>query len=234
MGIKPTVGLTSRAGVIPESEHQDSVGCLGKNVRDATYCLDAMYGPDSRDNYTLAQVDRTPEKGYAQFLADKDALKNATFGIPWNSFWVHADDEQLRVLLDMIKVIEEAGATIVNHTELLDYEKIVSPDGWNWDYGQPPSSPIKTSLLTRDNIRHNPRPPQRIRIHRHQSRLLQQHQNLPLHPHQHPHPLPRRHLSLQLRQRRHRGRSSLAFGSSRFLLRPRRLPRESRHERRAG
>lgn len=135
VGIKPTVGLTSRDGVIPESEHQDTVGSFAKNVRDATYVLDAIYGEDSRDNYTAAQAGKTPTNGYAQFLTNKDALKNATFGLPWNSFWVYADGEQQRQLLTLIDLIEQAGATIVNNTELPHYDTIVSPNGWNWDYG---------------------------------------------------------------------------------------------------
>lgn len=143
VGIKPTVGLTSRAGVIPESEHQDIVGCFGKTVRDATYCLDAMYGPDPRDNYTLAQMGKTPKKGYVDFLSENETLRNLTFGIPWNSFWVYADEEQLDVSLDMVELIKQAGATIVNHTELLDYKTIVSPDGWNWDYGMKTFPPCR-------------------------------------------------------------------------------------------
>lgn len=135
VGIKPTVGLTSRNGVVPESEHQDTVGAFAKNVRDATYVLDAIYGVDARDNYTSAQVGKTPAGGYAQFLTNKDALKNATFGLPWKSFWVYADGEQQRQLLTLIDLMEQAGATIVNNTELPYYETIVSPDGWNWDYG---------------------------------------------------------------------------------------------------
>ncbi|KAM5543868.1 hypothetical protein V8D89_002485 [Ganoderma adspersum] len=116
VGIKPTVGLTSRAGVIPESEHQDSVGILARTVKDATLVLDAIYGIDERDNYTLAQKGKTPAGGYAQFLADKTALQGATFGLPWKSFW-------------------SAGATILNNTEITDYQTLVSPDGWNWDWG---------------------------------------------------------------------------------------------------
>lgn len=135
IGIKPTVGLTSRAGVIPESEHQDSVGAFGRTVRDAVYALDAIYGIDPRDNYTLAQEGKTPEGGYTQFLSTKDALKGATFGIPWKSFWVYADEEQQRVLKALICLIRAAGATIINGTEIAGYETIVSPDGWNWDYG---------------------------------------------------------------------------------------------------
>lgn len=87
VGIKPTVGLTSRAGVIPESTHQDTVGTFARTVRDATYVLDAIHGPDERDNYTSAQVGKTPIGGYAQYLTDRYALKGATFGIPWDSFW---------------------------------------------------------------------------------------------------------------------------------------------------
>ncbi|KAF2124656.1 amidase signature enzyme [Dothidotthia symphoricarpi CBS 119687] len=135
VGIKPTVGLTSRAGVIPESIHQDTVGTFGRSVRDAAYAFDAIFGVDARDNYTLAQQNNTPAGGYMQFLTDKSALKNATFGIPWNSFWVYADAEQQAQLLSLIAVIESAGAKVINNTELPNYATIVSPDGWNWDYG---------------------------------------------------------------------------------------------------
>lgn len=151
VGIKPTVGLTSRAGydsnivlqqgtwivnfdnsVIPESSHQDSVGILARTVRDAVYALDGIYGVDLRDNYTLAQEGKTPSRGYAQFLGNKFALQGATFGLPWKSFWVHAQEPMLTSLLELIELIEEAGATIINETEIPNYENIISPDGWNW------------------------------------------------------------------------------------------------------
>jgi amidase len=135
VGIKPTVGLTSRAGVIPESAHQDTVGTFGRTVKDATYAFDAIHGVDQRDNYTSAQEGRTPQGGYIQFLSDQSILQNATFGLPWKSFWVHADEEQQTQLLSIISMIEDAGATIINDTDLFNYETIVSPDGWNWDYG---------------------------------------------------------------------------------------------------
>ncbi|KAH3977262.1 hypothetical protein HBH70_114880 [Parastagonospora nodorum] len=135
VGLKPTVGLTSRAGVVPESAHQDTVGTFGRTVRDAAYAFDAIYGPDPRDNYTLAQKGKTPDGGYMQFLTDRYALKNATFGLPWDSFWVHADDEQQSQLMSVIDLIESAGGTVINNTELPNYRTVVSPDGWNWDYG---------------------------------------------------------------------------------------------------
>lgn len=121
--------------MIPESAHQDTVGAFGRTVKDAVYALDAIYGVDPRDNYTSAQTGHTPRGGYVPYLKTKSALQNATFGIPWNSFWVYADPEQQRGLLEIIDMIKAAGATIVNGTELPHYQTIVSPDGWNWDYG---------------------------------------------------------------------------------------------------
>ncbi|KAF7717124.1 Amidase [Penicillium ucsense] len=135
VGIKPTVGLTSRAGVIPESRHQDTIGTFGKTVRDAVYTLDAIYGVDPRDNYTLAQRGQTPQGGYTQFLSQKDALKGAVFGLPWQSFWALGDPQQIAQLEELLNLIKSAGATIINGTELPHYKEIVSPTGWNWDYG---------------------------------------------------------------------------------------------------
>lgn len=151
VGIKPTVGLTSRDGydiffifvvnmilttclsVIPESHNQDTVGCLARTTRDATYCLDSIYGVDPRDNYTTVQ--KAPHGGFSQYLTNHTALKNATFGLPWLSFWQLADSDQISQLLELIGLIESAGATIINGTELPTWQTIVSPDGWDWDYG---------------------------------------------------------------------------------------------------
>lgn len=152
VGIKPTVGLTSRAGyassillqqdsfnslalgnsVIPESSHQDSVGILARTVRDAVYALDGIYGLDQRDNYTLGQRGKTPLGGYTQFLRNKTALQGATFGLPWKSFWIHAQEPMLNSLLELIELIKEAGATVINETEIPNYETVVSQNGWNW------------------------------------------------------------------------------------------------------
>ncbi|KAG0157702.1 hypothetical protein PDIDSM_4887 [Penicillium digitatum] len=145
VGIKPTVGLTSRAGVIPESTHQDTVGTFGKTVRDAVYALDAIYGIDPRDNYTSAQEGLTPVGGYAQFLTNQTALKGAVFGIPWESFWALGDADQIAQLLELVELIESAGATVINGTELPHYKEIVSPDGWNWDYGTTRGYPNESS-----------------------------------------------------------------------------------------
>ncbi|KAI5287217.1 hypothetical protein KEM54_006152 [Ascosphaera aggregata] len=133
-GIKPTVGLTSRDGVIPESLHQDTVGVFGKTVRDAVYALEAIYGIDDRDNQTLTQEGKTPKNGYAQYLTDKSALRGAKFGVPWESFWKYLPAGQMEGLLELIDIIKEAGAIIVNGTELPHYKTIVNPNGWDWNW----------------------------------------------------------------------------------------------------
>ena len=118
--------------VIPESEHQDSIGTFARTVRDAVFALDGIYGVDPRDSYTAAQFGKTPAGGYSQFLSSKTALRGAHFGLPWKSFWALADPLQQAQLLELISLIEGAGARVINGTELPNYQKIVSPDGWNW------------------------------------------------------------------------------------------------------
>jgi len=56
VGIKPSVGLTSRFLVIPISEHQDTVGPMARSVKDAAYILSAIAGKDANDNYTSASM----------------------------------------------------------------------------------------------------------------------------------------------------------------------------------
>ncbi len=126
------ISVADGSSVIPESTHQDTVGTFARTVRDAVYVLDAIYGTDPRDNYTLAQTGKTPLGGYSQFLTTSDALRNATFGLPWQSFWTLASEEQQASLIGLIGLIESAGATVINGTELPNYQTIVSPDGWNW------------------------------------------------------------------------------------------------------
>jgi amidase len=62
-------------------------------------------------------------------------LKGAVFGLPWLSFWQLAPPNQQQQLLSLLSLIESAGATIINGTELPYWQTIVSPGGWNWDYG---------------------------------------------------------------------------------------------------
>ncbi|KAH7928860.1 amidase signature enzyme [Leucogyrophana mollusca] len=79
VGIKPTVGLTSRAGVIPISSTQDSVGPMCRSVTDAAIILAAIVGPDPLDDASLSQPKIVPNYVGALKL---DALKGARIGVP--------------------------------------------------------------------------------------------------------------------------------------------------------
>ena len=120
MGIKPTVGLTSRALVIPISEHQDTVGPMARSVKDAAYVLQAIAGKDPNDNYTSAiPFHKLPNYVKA---CDKSALKGKRFGIPRNV--ITSSNSTLPVLAaftSAIATIKAAGGTIVENTNFTAY-----------------------------------------------------------------------------------------------------------------
>ncbi|MEO8415770.1 MAG: amidase [Ginsengibacter sp.] len=79
VGIKPTVGLVSRAGIIPISHSQDTAGPMCRTVRDAAILLGAMAGVDEEDAATQNKG-RTNHTDYSKFL-DKEGLKGARIGV---------------------------------------------------------------------------------------------------------------------------------------------------------
>lgn len=79
VGIKPTVGLTSRAGVIPISDTQDTVGPHARTVADAALILGVIGGPDPRDPASMAAALHT-QADYTRFL-DADGLRGARVGV---------------------------------------------------------------------------------------------------------------------------------------------------------
>jgi amidase len=82
VGIKPTVGLVSRSGIIPISHSQDTAGPMARTVADAAVLLGAMTGVDKRDETTGKQKGRKV-KDYRPFL-DVDGLKGARIGVARN------------------------------------------------------------------------------------------------------------------------------------------------------
>ena len=79
VGIKPTVGLVSRSGIIPISFTQDTAGPMARSLTDAALCLNALTGIDSTDTKTLASADNI-QKDYTQFLK-KDGLNGKRIGV---------------------------------------------------------------------------------------------------------------------------------------------------------
>jgi amidase len=125
VGIKPTVGLTSRSLVIPISEHQDTIGPMARTVRDAAYILSAIAGKDKYDNYTQAQPFDCPPD-YVKALKF-DSLRGKRIGIPRNGL---TTDNTSQPILDAfeaaIKVIKHAGAIIVDNANFSAFDEYLA------------------------------------------------------------------------------------------------------------
>ncbi|GFG21019.1 putative amidase C869.01 [Aspergillus udagawae] len=124
VGIKPTVGLTSRYMVIPISERQDTIGPMARTVKDAAMILQAIAGPDTNDNYTLASPfgNRLPNYVAACKLS---GLKGKRIGIPRNVInTLGASSAPIVSAFEAaVSVISEAGATIVEDANFTGYDE---------------------------------------------------------------------------------------------------------------
>ncbi|CAN9102547.1 putative amidase [Alternaria tenuissima] len=129
VGIKPTVGLTSRALVIPISEHQDTVGPMTRTVKDAAYILQAISGPDSADNYTLAipWASNTTNVTKPDYVAacTLDALEGKRIGVPRNAIGTpDSSSAPLYAAFEAaLDVLRSAGAIIVDNTNYTAWEQ---------------------------------------------------------------------------------------------------------------
>ncbi|KAH9840829.1 amidase signature enzyme [Rhodofomes roseus] len=116
VGLKPTVGLTSRAGVVPISEHQDSIGPMCRSVADCAAILSVIAGRDPHDNYSLNQPETVPD--YTQALK-KDGLRSVRLGVPRKVF----EGVDANVMIAFNRALEDMkalGATIVDPADFVD------------------------------------------------------------------------------------------------------------------
>ncbi|MEO5985442.1 MAG: amidase [Candidatus Limnocylindria bacterium] len=113
VGIKPTVGLLSRAGIVPLSADQDTAGPMARNVTDAAVLLGAMTGVDSADPATVGQV---AFSDYTRFL-DANSLDGARIGVWREGSYIFdgtvVDDDVAAVVDDAVATLTTAGATVV-------------------------------------------------------------------------------------------------------------------------
>jgi amidase len=113
VGIKPTLGLWSRAGVVPISADQDTAGPIARNVTDAAVLLGAATGIDPDDPATSHQAGNA-FRDYTRFL-DDDALEGARIGV-WRAGTFDPDltgPVIEPILDDAVQALEDEGATIV-------------------------------------------------------------------------------------------------------------------------
>ncbi|PGH13756.1 hypothetical protein AJ79_03455 [Helicocarpus griseus UAMH5409] len=125
VGIKPTVGLTSRYLVVPISQRQDTIGPMTRTVKDAAKLLQVIAGPDPKDNYTSAiPFDTLPDYEAACQLS---ALKGKRIGIPTNALELFSINQRiLEAFNTAISVLTEAGATIIENANFTALEEFNS------------------------------------------------------------------------------------------------------------
>jgi amidase len=119
VGIKPTLGLISRAGIIPIAHSQDTSGPMARTVRDAAILLGALAGTDSRDPAT-ADANAKMQKDYTQYL-DPNGLKGARIGVARKYFGF--SDSVDALMNHVIDEMKSAGAVIVDPADLESFGK---------------------------------------------------------------------------------------------------------------
>ena len=119
VGIKPTLGMISRAGIIPIAHSQDTAGPMARTVRDAALLLNALTGADPRDNSTAEGAGKV-EGDYTRFL-DPNGLRGARIGIARKYFgFSDSVDDLMSSVIDEMK---RQGAVFVDPADLESHGK---------------------------------------------------------------------------------------------------------------
>lgn len=125
VGLKPTVGLIARSGVIPIAASQDTAGPMARTARDAALLAQVMQGPDERDPATHGAPS-------LDFLAElrPDALGGKRIGVARNTYWDRVSEAERETLNAALRAFEACGATLVDPADLDTAEDL---DGWQTD-----------------------------------------------------------------------------------------------------
>jgi amidase len=120
VGIKPTVGLWSRSGIIPISKTQDTAGPMARTVRDAAILLGALCGVDDDDEITKESIGKF-ETDYTKYL-NASGLNGARIGVEKSFLSGHQD--VVKLYKNAIEVMKKTGATIVEVDLIKKYYQI--------------------------------------------------------------------------------------------------------------
>jgi amidase len=123
VGLKPTVGLASRSGIIPISSTQDTAGPIARTVADAALLMSAMIGVDPADPSTKG-FKLGPHSDYTKFL-DPHGLRGARIGVARNLFGATRRGD--RLIEVAIEDLRRAGATVIDPAEIEGADKIFGP-----------------------------------------------------------------------------------------------------------
>ena len=125
VGLKPTVGLVSRTGIIPIAHSQDSAGPMTRTVRNAAIVLGAMTASDPEDTATQRNG-RTACTDYTAFL-DANGLQGARIGVP-RHYYQGLDEDRAFIIERAIALCKERGAIIVDPVTMP-----CETAKWDWD-----------------------------------------------------------------------------------------------------
>jgi amidase len=118
-GIKPTVGLVSRAGIIPISHTQDGAGPMCRTVRDAAILLGALTGADPDDSATGDSTGKS-QTDYAQYC-DPNGLKGARIGVARKYFGFN--DAVDALMEQALNILKAQGATLIDPADIATFGK---------------------------------------------------------------------------------------------------------------
>jgi amidase len=119
VGIKPTVGLVSRSGLVPISHTQDTPGPMARTVADAAVLLAALAGVDPRDGATA-------EASSVRFSPDPDGLRGARIGVARNLAGFH--DRTDRAFEEALAAMLDAGAEVIDPVEVPHADDLEEPE----------------------------------------------------------------------------------------------------------
>jgi amidase len=119
VGIKPTLGLLSRSGIIPIAHSQDTAGPMARTVADAAILLGAMTGVDAQDAATKGSRKRSATN-YTKFL-DRDGLKGARIGVARNM--AGTNPRVTRIFEHCIEVLKHLGAVVIDPADVPNFDK---------------------------------------------------------------------------------------------------------------
>jgi amidase len=133
VGVKPTLGLVSRTGVIPIAHSQDTVGPFGRTVADAAALLEGLVGVDHRDAATTnGRPSSRGESGsgtrdYSQYL-DPEGLRGARIGVPRGVYWGNSEKSDA-IAEAAVAQMRQLGAEIIDPADIPTAEAILEEPG---------------------------------------------------------------------------------------------------------
>lgn len=120
VGIKPTVGLISRTGIIPIAESQDTAGPMARSVRDAAILLGALAGPDPEDKATAGAAEHV-QADYTKFL-DAKGLKGARIGVLRKTPGLN--ERTVAIYEEALRTLKNEGAILIDEVDPKEFAQL--------------------------------------------------------------------------------------------------------------